>query len=85
MDNSRISDKYLPVLAAAVLLQAVKDYKWLLRGRHIGRQTTESMERFFRSSWCDSLMDVAGFHVDPERIIEETRKNKHTDIKGITF
>ena len=66
-------------LAAAIVLQAVKDYRAAVRrkkrdsGNRGARMRIRECERFFRSRWYGMLTDI-----DPEEVIralrEEVRK-----------
>lgn len=62
-------------LAAAVVMQAVKDYRSALRAvrkspsSHFARSQKEALERFFRSEWYLFLTDIDG-----EMVIERIRK-----------
>lgn len=62
-------------LAAAVVMQAVKDYRKALRAcrkspsSHYVKSQTEALERFFCSDWFLLLTDLDG-----EMVIERIRK-----------
>ena len=62
-------------LAAAIVLQAVKDYRTAIRRRrrHPGnkgaRMRIREIERFFRSEWYGQLSDV-----EPDEMIRTLRK-----------
>ncbi|MGN0241917.1 MAG: hypothetical protein ACI4CS_09545 [Candidatus Weimeria sp.] len=62
-------------LAAAVVMQAVKDYRSALRSvrkspsSRFARSQREALERFFRSEWYLLLTDIDG-----EMVIERIRK-----------
>ena len=56
-------------LAAAIILQAVKDYRKALKKKERGQK--RECERFFRSQWFVILSDVDG-----ESLIELLRKEE---------
>lgn len=62
-------------LAAAVVMQAVKDYRKALRAcrksppSHYVKSQREALERFFRSDWFLLLTDLDG-----EMVLERLRK-----------
>lgn len=62
-------------LAAAIVLQAVKDYRTAIRWRrrHPGnkwaRMRIREIERFFRSEWYGQLSDV-----DPHELLQRLRQ-----------
>lgn len=72
---SRSYDKMLPVLASAIVVQAIKDYKRMLRGEYIPKESIPHIEQFFKSSYCQDLMFVAGLEVDPDRMIDSIRQH----------
>lgn len=58
-------------LANAIILQAVKDYKWALHQLDVNPKNRDAMhekerlERFFHSPWYEALTDL-----DADRLIE---------------
>ena len=81
----RVQDLLLPALAAAVVLQAIKDYKLIIRGGYVPKESRESLERFLTSEYCHDLMTVAGLEVDPEKMISEIKKHIFQTDKHFQF
>lgn len=81
----RVQDLLLPALASAVVLQAIKDYKLIVKGGNVPTENRESLERFFRSEYCRGLMVVAGLEVDPDRMITEIKKHVNQIDKHYQF
>ena len=80
-----LSDIGVEELSIAIIVQAIRDYKELLKcgvnsisekGKVID---TEELVKFFRGGWCASLMDLTGAHIDPEFIIQSVIKVATTD------
>ena len=72
-----------PALAAAIVRQAVEDYREAERlergeihysslGIYCPAQTKKEIVRFFRSQWYGILCDI-----DPERIIKKLKEEEH--------
>lgn len=69
-------------LAATVIEQAAKDYKWFLN--HPGKclqtdgkaETKQTLEAFFRSEWFGTLCTIAGAELTAEDVLKSIEKNK---------
>ena len=59
-------DDGIKALSAAIVLQALKDYKTLLKKK----QSTLDVERFFNSAWCEMLISVI---VDHDRLLSHVK------------
>lgn len=70
-----VDDKMLPALASAIVLQAIKDYKRLLRGEYIPKESIPNLERFFKGHYCHDLMAIAGLDVHPDNMIKGIREH----------
>ena len=57
-----MNDDAIKTLSAAIVLQALKDYKTLLKKK----QNTLEVERFFNSDWCEMLVSDI---VDHDRLL----------------
>ena len=64
-------------LANAIILQAVKDYKWALHRLDVNPRNQDAMhekerlERFFHSPWYETLTDL-----DADRLIEGVKERQ---------
>lgn len=67
-------------LANAIILQAVKDYKWALHRLDVNPRNQDAMhekerlERFFHSPWYETLTDL-----DADRLIEGVKERVHQE------
>lgn len=61
------------LLANAIVIQAVRDYKRLYRGKSFRNDMhgIDSLEKFFRSAWYKELTDVDG-----EFLMDAVKANK---------
>ena len=59
-------DDGIKSLSAAIVLQALKDYKTLLKNK----QNTLDVERFFNSAWCEMLISDI---VDHDRLLSHVK------------
>lgn len=66
-------------LAAAIVLQAVKDYRKGLRQKNPGRRL--ECERFFHSKWFTVLTDIDGGYLI-KKLREEKNKNDGKGMSG---
>ena len=67
-------------LANAIILQAVKDYKWARHRLDVNPKNRDAMhekerlERFFHSPWYETLTDL-----DADRLIEGVKERVHQE------